>query len=222
MSLRLHFLTILRSKATNSSWKILDRGWLYSHTIAPTFLSKQSLNSKTMNPGQAFVWLRCGRNKLGLLNYYWDMNYLTCDWKECTAGKPANVSQAILFIPLHAPVQWWRYMLAAVSASAFLTTLEITIRVSLANFCSRNFIIFSTHALSLSQPVNLRCCGSIKQTFAVASVPLYRPRTIAPGLVSFFEDSLYHRHLLLLQTKHGPSSGICSRLAHVRHPFRKE
>lgn len=99
---------------------------------------------------------------------------MSCDtWrgKDCRAGGPPRFFREILLTPLRALVQCWTYSFSAFSPSAFSTMSEMLFRISSANVCSRNVIIFFIHRPSLSQPVKLRCCGSMKQALTVALSP---------------------------------------------------
>lgn len=69
-------------------------------------------------------------------------------------------------------------LLALILSAPLFTTSSATV-------LSRVDIIFSTQALSSSQPVNFRCCSSVKQAFAVAQAPMQGSRTIPSGLLKF-------------------------------------
>lgn len=95
--------------------------------------------------------------------------------------------KSILVRPLPAIIKCWRQSLFAFSTSAFSTILQPLLKICLANVYSRDFVIFSIHAPSLSRLQYLQWCGSVRQHLDVDPVPVHGSKHLPPDLIIFLE-----------------------------------
>lgn len=225
VSQRLPFPIILCLKAPRSAWALLACRWFNAQIERHAFLTKKSIDIKTIKPCQLLVRPWCERNLRRLLLQVhitivlrYELRYM---WRERFYGwQAARRISGNRFKPLRALVQYWGYSLAVFLISAFLIMSVSFFRTYFANISSKDAIIFFTNAPSLSQAVILRCLKCMKQIWAVAPVPIKGLRTIAPRLVDFLRICAFIATGFCSGQNMGPSSIICEQLVNFKDRFR--